>query len=44
MQGKLTLPIRKTVPLRGVIPAVVELEEKGTPKGKVVVTPGQLTT
>ena len=38
VQGKLTLPVRKTVPLRGVIPAVVELEEKGTPKGKVVIT------
>ncbi len=39
VQGKLALPIRKTVPLRDVILATVELEEKGTPKGKVVVVP-----
>ena len=38
-QGKLTLPIGKTVPLSAAIAAVTELETKGTPKGKVIITP-----
>lgn len=38
-QGKLVLPIAKTVPLSRAIPAITELEQKGTPKGKVVIIP-----
>ena len=36
-KGKLTLPVSKTVSLSDAIPALVELETRGTPKGKVVV-------
>ena len=38
-QGKLTLPISKTVSLDQLIPTINELEKNGTPKGKVVVSP-----
>lgn len=38
-EGKLTLPIGRTVPLADAIPAVVDLERTGTPKGKVVIVP-----
>ena len=38
-QGKLVLPIAKTVPLSQAIAAITELEQKGTPKGKVVIIP-----
>ena len=39
--GDLVLPIARTVPLDEAIPAIVELETKGTPKGgKVVVVMG----
>ena len=37
--GNLTLPISKTAPLTGAIPALIELERTGTPKGKLVIVP-----
>ena len=37
--GKLNVPIGKTVPLAGAIPAVVDLERTGTPKGKMIIVP-----
>ena len=38
-EGKLKLPVSKTVSLQDAIPAVIELEQKGTPKGKLVIVP-----
>ncbi len=38
-QGKLVLPIAETVPLSQAIAAITELEQQGTPKGKVVIVP-----
>ncbi len=38
-EGKLNLPIGKTVPLADAIQTVIELERTGHPKGKVVVIP-----
>ncbi len=37
--GKLNVPIGKTVPLADATPAVVDLERTGTPKGKVIIVP-----
>ncbi len=37
--GILTVPISKTVPLTDAIPALIELEQTGTHKGKVVIVP-----
>lgn len=39
-EGRITLPIGKTVPLDGAIPAITDLERTGLPKGKVVIAPG----
>lgn len=40
VQGKLVPKIARTVPLPQAIPAIVELETTGSPKGKLVVVPG----
>jgi hypothetical protein len=40
-QGPLRIPIARTVPLGDAIPALIELERHGTPKGgKLVITLG----
>lgn len=38
-QGKLVPVIGRVVPLSEAIPAIIELEKTGTPKGKLVITP-----
>jgi NADPH:quinone reductase-like Zn-dependent oxidoreductase len=38
-QGKLAPTIGRTVPLSGAIPAIIELEKTGLPRGKLVVMP-----
>jgi NADPH:quinone reductase-like Zn-dependent oxidoreductase len=37
--GKLLSSISRTVPLSEAIPALAELEQRGTPKGKLVIVP-----
>ncbi len=42
-QGKLAAKIARTVPLTGAVAALTDLETTGTPKGKLVITPGSHT-
>jgi NADPH:quinone reductase-like Zn-dependent oxidoreductase len=39
-RGKLAAKIARTAPLADAVEAITELETKGTPKGKLVITPG----
>jgi NADPH:quinone reductase-like Zn-dependent oxidoreductase len=39
-EGKLAPKIARTVPLTDAVEAITELQTKGTPKGKLVITPG----
>jgi NADPH:quinone reductase-like Zn-dependent oxidoreductase len=42
-QGKLAAKIARTAPLTDAVEALTDLETKGTPKGKLVITPGSQT-
>jgi NADPH:quinone reductase-like Zn-dependent oxidoreductase len=39
-EGKLAPKIARTIPLTNAVQAITELQAKGTPKGKLVITPG----